>query len=189
MKKWMAIPALAGAVVIGGVGIAQAANTTNTSNVKSPIEVHTNLLTTEEVKEKAIEAVGGKVTDIELDLEKSRYIYEVEVQSNGFEFDLDIDGETGKVLRTEKDSWDDDDYDDHYDDNVIVTDGKFITKEAAVEIALKQAKGKVTSVELDEDDGRVHYEIEIRKGNVEYDLEIDAITGKVLEIDVDHEDD
>ena len=48
------------------------------------------------------------MTEIELDREKSGYIYEVEVKSEGVEYDLDIDAKTGKVLRTEKD--DDDRY-------------------------------------------------------------------------------
>ena len=48
------------------------------------------------------------MTEIELDREKSGYVYEVEVRSEGIEYDLDIDAKTGKVLRTEKD--DDDRY-------------------------------------------------------------------------------
>ena len=118
-----------------------------------------------------------------MDREKSGDIYEVEVKSNGVEYDLDIDAKTGKVLRTDKDDHDNDDFDeDDSDDKVIVHDGKFITEKAAIEIAMKQAKGTVTEVELDEDDGRVVYEIEIKEGKYDYDFDIDAISGEVLNL-------
>ena len=92
-------------------------------------------------------------------------------------------------MRTDKDDNDDDDFDnDDSDDKVIVADGKFITEKAAVKIAMKQAKGTVTEVKLDEDDGRVVYEIEIKDGKYDYDFDIDAISGKVLKFEKDRDD-
>ena len=181
MKKWMMIPALAGVLVIGGVAMAGNAGQSLAATPKG-------LLTMEEAEAIAVKSVDGKVTQIELDREKSGDIYEVEVKSDGVEYDLDIDAKTGKVLRTDKDDYDDDDFDDS-DDKVIVSDGKFITEEAAVKIAMKQAKGTVTEIELDEDDGRVIYEIEIKDGKYDYDFDIDAISGEVLKFEKDRDDD
>ncbi|MER2089731.1 MAG: PepSY domain-containing protein [Sporosarcina sp.] len=182
MKKWMTIPALAGVLVIGGVAMA---GNTGHSLAATP----KGLLTIEEAEAIAVKSVDGKVTQIELDREKSGDIYEVEVKSDGNEYDLDIDAKTGNVLRTDRDDNDDDDFDDDdSDDKVIVSDGKFITKEAAVQIAMKQAKGTATEVELDEDDGRVVYEIEIKDGKYEYDFDIDAISGEVLKFEKDRDD-
>ncbi|NYF23318.1 PepSY domain-containing protein [Sporosarcina sp. JAI121] len=178
MKKWMTIPALAGVLVIGGVAMA---GNTGHGLAATP----KGLLTIEEAEAIAVKSVDGKVTQIELDREKSGDIYEVEVKSDGVEYDLDIDAKTGNVLRTDSDDeFDDDDS----DDKVIVSDGKFITKEAAVKIAMKQAKGTATEVELDEDDGRVVYEIEIKDGKYEYDFDIDAISGEVLKFEKDRDD-
>jgi len=180
MKKWMMIPALAGVLVIGGVAMAGNAGHSFAATPKG-------LLTMDEAKAIAGKSVGGTVTGIELDRELAGDIYEVEVKSKGFEYDLDIDAKTGKVLRTDKD---DDDFDnDDSDDKVIVSDGKFITEKAAVQIAMKQAKGTVTNIELDEENGRVIYEIDIKDGKYEYDFDVDAISGKVLKFEKDRDDD
>ena len=40
-------------------------------------------------------------------------------------------------------------------------------------------------MDLDYDDGRAEYEVEIRAGQTEYELKIDASTGTVLEYEVD----
>ncbi len=176
MKKWMMVPALAGAVMIGGVAMVTNAGQSLAATPKG-------LLSIEEAKAIAVKSVGGKVMDIELDRDKSGDVYEVEVQSKGIEYDLDIDAQTGKVLRTEKDDMDNDDQDEH-----VVPDGKYISKDAAIKIAMKQAKGIVTKVELDNEDGRVIYEIEIEDGAFEYEFDIDAVSGEVLKYEKDGQD-
>lgn len=177
MKKWMMIPVLAGAVIIGGVTMVANAEQSVSATPKG-------LLTTDEAKAIAIKSVGGKVMKIELDREKSVDVYDVEIQSKGIEYDLDIDAKTGKVLRTEKDDMDNDDQDDN-----VIPDGKYISEEAAIEIAMKQAKGTVTEIGLDNEDGIVVYEIEITDGTYEYDFDIDATSGKVLKFEQDQQDD
>ncbi len=177
MKKWMMIPVLAGAVILSGVGIV--ANAEQSKSV-----VQKGLLTMEEAKAIAVKSIGGNVTKIELDREVSGDVYEVEIQSKGIEYDLDIDAKTGKVLRTEKDDMDNDDQDDN-----VIPDGKYISEEAAIEIAMKQAKGTVTEIGLDNEDGVVVYEIKITDSTYEYEFEIDATSGKVLKFEQDREDD
>ena len=44
-------------------------------------------------------------------------------------------------------------------------------------------------IERDEDDGHIIYEGEIHYGNAEYEFEIDAASGTILEWTVDYEDD
>lgn len=60
-----------------------------------------------------------------------------------------------------------------------------IDKNRAIQIALAEFPGKVEDVELDDDDGRLIYEIEIENGDQEAEIEIDAITGKIIMIDID----
>lgn len=60
-----------------------------------------------------------------------------------------------------------------------------ISRQQAINIALAEFPGKVESVKLDEDDGRLIYEIEIENGDREAEIEIDAITGKIIVMEID----
>ncbi len=42
------------------------------------------------------------VKKVELDFEQGRKIYEIEFYKSGFEYEFDIDAETGKVLKCKK---------------------------------------------------------------------------------------
>ena len=46
-----------------------------------------------------------------------------------------------------------------------------------------------TKAKLDKDDGTVVYEVEFFKGNTEYDYEINAVSGKIRDKDIDIDDD
>lgn len=69
----------------------------------------------------------------------------------------------------------------------------FIGADKAKEIALEKAGVSAGSVifdrvELDEDDGIWHYEVEFSKGYTEYDADIKADDGTILKWDVDTDD-
>ena len=71
-------------------------------------------------------------------------------------------------------------------------DKKQIGVEAAKQIALAHAKVALKDVtfikaELDTEDGRAVYEIEFYSGNVEYDYDIDALSGEIISNDFDIE--
>ncbi|MFK9092138.1 PepSY domain-containing protein [Bacillus salipaludis] len=58
-----------------------------------------------------------------------------------------------------------------------------ISEKQAKEIALGKVKGEVVKVKLEEDDGRQYYEVIIKKSGSMYEVEIDAKTGKVVEVE------
>lgn len=60
-----------------------------------------------------------------------------------------------------------------------------ISAAKAQEIALKEVPGTVISSELDEDDGRLIYEIEIKSDKKEAEFEINAYTGEIIVMSID----
>ncbi|MCM3740459.1 PepSY domain-containing protein [Oceanobacillus luteolus] len=64
-----------------------------------------------------------------------------------------------------------------------------LSVEEVKQIALQKFDGKVTDIELDEDDGRLIYEMELKNEKQEADIDIDAVTGEIVEFDIDEDDD
>jgi uncharacterized membrane protein YkoI len=66
-------------------------------------------------------------------------------------------------------------------------DRKIISMHEAEEIAIREAGGIIESIELEKDDGRMIYEIELygENGDDDFDIDIDAVTGEVLRVDRD----
>lgn len=60
-----------------------------------------------------------------------------------------------------------------------------ISIEEAETIALKEVKGIVDSVELKQKSDKVFYKVEVENDDLEYDVYIDAITGKVTSVNQD----
>lgn len=99
MKKKMKAALLAIAMTVGfGAGGSLAA-ASQVSAQDAP------RLTMEDARRIALEHVpGGRIESIELDYERGRAIYEVEVRDQqGREHELDIDANDGSVIRTEVD--------------------------------------------------------------------------------------
>lgn len=149
MKKIIMIPAL---VVTLGVGAAIGSTTLLSGSAQEK-----KILSMQEIEKKALAVVDGTVADIELDQNRYRSVYEVEVHADKEEYDLKFDAYTGKLLKQKKERQDD-------DDNEWVnanTATNLISKEKAIEAALTKAKGTVTKIKLD--DGI--YEIELKNGD------------------------
>ncbi len=62
-----------------------------------------------------------------------------------------------------------------------------ISIEEAKRIALEAFSGEIDDIELDEEDGRLIYEVEIERGDKEAELEIDAYTGEIIIIEIDED--
>lgn len=64
-----------------------------------------------------------------------------------------------------------------------------ISIEQAKQIAQSKApNATLVKIKLDEDDGKLQYEGELKEGHIEYEFEIDATTGIIIEWDVDIDD-
>ncbi|UHA72202.1 PepSY domain-containing protein [Paenibacillus sp. 481] len=147
-----------------------------------------------QAKQAALKLFNGTIEDIELEKDNGRLYYHVDFKNTDDDFDVYVDAITGKAWQT-----DDDD-----DDKVKVTPPKkkeststtkpsnkqqYITKDKAVQIALNKVAGTVTEVELDNDDNRYEYEIEIKTTDGrEVKIDVSAKTGKILKVDWEDED-
>ena len=137
-------------------------------------------LATEEMPisaERAIEIAtetvgGGDLVQIEIDHDDRTWEWELELVLDGTQHELDIDATTCEVTEHETDD------DDDRDPVVDVTSP--LAYADAIDLALEAEPGRVTSWELDSDDGRVEYQIEIeRSSGGDVDVEIDVETREV----------
>lgn len=101
---------------------------------------------------------------------------------------MNLNAVMDEVIKNDK-SKDDDETD--IDDNGQKIDSSkvAITSEAATEIALKEATGTVTKLELESENGQTYYEMKIEDGTKEIDVGVDANSGAVLSVDKDDEND
>ena len=139
----------------------------------------------EAAKAAAFTHAGVSAADVtqvrcKLDWEDGRKIYDVEFWCGSTEYDYEIDAASGTVLEAKQEQ----------NGHLVQASGSFIGEEAARQAALKHAgvsagDAGYIKTDLDEDDGVWVYEIEFRAGDLEYEYEIDAVTGAVLKAEHD----
>ena len=109
--------------------------------------------------------------------------YEVEFISNGTSYEVKVDANTGKVLKTKQEKLDKEDMAEYS----AMKQAK-VSLTSAMQKATQHVNGKVMSAEFELEKGQATYDIEVVKNNQIYDVSIDANTGKVLSSQVDMED-
>ena len=146
-------------------------------------------ITQSRAKEIALADAGVKAANAvflkaSLDWDDGRAQYEVEFYSGNTEYDYDIDALTGAILSSDREL-------ENFDiGTVSSSSGNVISAEKAKSIALNRAPSGSTVVkcQLDRDDGRTIYEVELRNGRMEYDCDIDAVSGQILKWESDYDD-
>lgn len=156
-----------------------------------PYANENNYIGAERAKQIAFEDAAttiDKVTklDVDFDFDDGKYLYEVEFRVGTVKYEYDIDATTGEIHKKE------------VDDKTVIEkapDGvTFIGVEEAQRIVLENAgvtaeEVTVTKAKLDFEKGAYVYEIEFKKGTVEYDYEINAVTGAVIKFETDNGED
>jgi len=177
MKKKMMIGALSAVFVLGGAFAVGASNNDGGNKVEAKVNQAKTILSHDEVKKIALQEVDGVIEDIELEREANTALYEVDIEKDNIDYDLYIDAYSGEIYSVNRD---DDD-----DDNNFANYENIISQADAIAIAEKAVNGKVVEIELDEDDGLLKYETELRTDRGEAEVDIDALTGDVLEVELD----
>ena len=131
-------------------------------------------------------------SEVDPELDESPAHYEVEIRSqSGEEFEYKIDAYTGAILESKREAADGTEVPVVQPSNPAPTGD--IGHAKAKSIALNHAgvsenKAYDMEIELDDEDGRLVYEVEFKSGNVEYDYEIDASSGAILKHETELDD-
>ncbi|WP_409304134.1 PepSY domain-containing protein [Peribacillus sp. SCS-155] len=147
-----------------------------------------------EASEIVSKELDGEVTKMEKDWDYKQVQYEMTVKTDTGYHEVELDGTTGKIIAVEKGDEDDElddggsaqgDIDSTDDDSSLreTAQKPKVSVEAAVETALKEVKGTVTDRELDTENGILLYDIEISQEQKEFDVKVDAESGKVIKVE------
>lgn len=144
---------------------------------------------------------GSKAKFDDAELEKSDKRYELEFYIDDVEYEFDIHAVTGDVIEYERDEVDVDADDDQVkrevkqEEKQVANNQKkeqsTISKDKALSIAMNHVgvTGKQINdleVELDHDDGLTMYEIEFEVGDLEYEFDINAFNGSIIDFEKDN---
>lgn len=184
MKK-LVIGSLAAVLIIsGGIGINALADDDNLNLSKTQSE---KLIGFEKAKEVALNEAKGTIESIDLEKSNGKIFYEVDINGEkSKEFEVRVDAYNAKVLNVKEDN-DTQDDDDDVQHN-ITANTKLITEAEAIKIAHKQIEGTLVEIDLDSDDGRYVYELELRTAKGDTEFTIDASSGEILESELDNDD-
>ena len=131
-------------------------------------------------------------SEVDPELDESPAHYEVEIRSQtGEEFEYKVDAYTGAILESKRKAADG-------TEGPVVQPSKpaptgDIGYAKAKSVALNHAgvsenKAYDMDIELDDEDGRLIYEVEFKSGNMEYSYEINAATGAILKHEAELDD-
>ena len=137
-----------------------------------------------------VSADSLKKLEIELNRKRGVVVYEIEFEAGGYEYDYDINAETGEIVTSYKER----DNDFTADPGVVdPSSGNYIGEARAKEIALSHAGLSAENVieleaELDRIGGVVVYEVEFKSGGYDYDYYINAESGEIISSYKEHDD-
>jgi uncharacterized membrane protein YkoI len=181
MRKQIRIGLLAGTAGLLAVGGTTAACTAqgNGQQTKAPASTSTTApakVSADRARQIAQQLVpGGAVTETDLDHEHGRAVWEVDLTKNNRDYDVHIDAATGKIIGVSASPT--------ASRHASPTASAKVSAERARQIAQHRVPGAtVTKTELDHEHGRAVWEIDLTKQHREYDVHIDAATGKLISV-------
>lgn len=130
------------------------------------------------LKKAGVKAKNATFSKLKLDREDGLLIYEIKFHTSVKKYEYELQASNGKIIS----------YSMERRNKSKIKDKTMISESQAKKIALAKVPGaseQHISIHLEIDDDEVKYEGTIRYNYVEYDFEIDAFTGKIIEWDVD----
>ena len=177
-------------------------NNTSTKDVqnvtaKTPTVNSQAYISADKAKSIAVTNAGLKLSDVrftevKFDDDDRVKNYDLEFFSSTHKYEYEINAENGKILDKSVEAFKKQGSNTSTSPATATgtdqTSKSYISADKARSIALAHAKKTASTVsfsktKLDQDDGQMVYDIEFYSGNVEYEYEIDAYTGKIVEFD------
>lgn len=147
--------------------------------------------TMDSAKTIALADAGLAETDVtftkeKLDWDNGVAVYDIDFYSADMEYEYEINAATGIIMDKSAELLGN-------PNSAPAGAGSLLDADRAKEIAVTHAGFTLedvffTKVKLEEEDGRMEYEIEFYKDRIEYEYKIDASTGSILEYESDYDD-
>ena len=156
-----------------------------TSGTTASVFAASNIISREAAANTAFAKAGiskNQATAIEIDYDANDddygQVYEVEFKANGYKYSYDIDANDGTVLKVEKKKL--------KFKTKTANSSQYIGTASTKSIALNHAglsnyNVTFTKTKLTTEDGIKVYDVEFRTADTEYEYEINAKTGKIIE--------
>ena len=129
---------------------------------------------------------------VDPELDESPAHYEVEIKSQtGEEFEYKVDAYTGAILESKREAADGTEVPVVQPSKPAASGDIGYAKAKSVALnhaGVSENKAYDMDIELDDEDGRLIYEVEFKSGNMEYSYEINAATGAILKHETELED-
>lgn len=148
----------------------------------------TKAITLDEAQKIALGETNGKIIKAVEETDDGRSYYDFDIIANDQKHEIEVDASSGKITKNEIDE----DYIPSTTDQTTNNSNNqttTISNDEAQKIAMERIgnNGYLVKCELDNDDGKQVYEIEIKNGKIEYNIDIDAISGEIIKYEEDHD--
>ena len=118
------------------------------------------------------------IKNLSYDYEDGRPVYEIEAYVGYVEYDIEIDANTGSIVKWKEET--EDDAAVHQSNAAAGSAGIISDADARALVSSRVPEALITELKLDHDDGVQLYDGEAKQGVYEYEFEIDAYTGEFL---------
>lgn len=152
-------------------------------------EAPQSVISVQQAKDAALSHAGVDLSKVvgytsELDRENGKTIYDIEFYCDGYEYDYEVDAVTGEIIKHEKEAERKPASPEQTQKPSQNTDVKLSVQDARNK-ALEHAGLTANDIrefecELDRENGKMIYEIEFKSGTYEYEYEVDAQNGEIL---------
>ena len=169
-------------------------DTGNQPNKERDSTVQSQEISLDEAKAAALKDAGLSESDVTFKKEVIDYyhgtqVYDIEFYTSDTEYEYEIDASSGTVLEKNIEQFQIQTNPTNSTTNS--SNNNYIGVDRAKEIALNHAHLNEPDVQfvkakLENDDSGMAYEIEFYSGRTEYDYTIDAVSGNIIEYDVDY---